>query len=203
MAVVFVTAMDDVSVGVDTMRAGAYDYLVKPTTARRLEEAVEGVLAKRRRLLAERRQREIMEQEQTQQISQRSREIAALNHMFQQHLGQYFEVVKAYQSILDGLAWLEQSISARYEQARSQLPLVQEQLPGSRSSLEPLTNRQRAVLELMAQGYSNETIAQKLALTEESVEEHIRGVYQQLDLNLDDMEYSRVKAVLIYLSIAP
>ena len=104
LAVIFVTAMDNVAVGLHTIRAGAYDYLVKPVTSRRLEQAVERVLAKRDSLLAERRQRELLDEEQTQRLDQREREIAALNQLFQRHLNRHFAVVEAHRNILDGLS---------------------------------------------------------------------------------------------------
>jgi DNA-binding NarL/FixJ family response regulator len=47
VAVVFVTAMDDVDIAVRNLKHGAYDYLVKPVTLRRLREMVREVLDKR------------------------------------------------------------------------------------------------------------------------------------------------------------
>ena len=47
IAVIFVTAMDDVSLAVQKLKAGAYSYLVKPVTLRRLKQEVREALDKR------------------------------------------------------------------------------------------------------------------------------------------------------------
>lgn len=72
-------------------------------------------------------------------------------------------------------------------------------LPRKGSRLESLTARQRDVLELMAQGYNNRAIAEKLVLGEKSVENYINAIYQQLQVNREDPVHPRVKAVLLFL----
>lgn len=47
VAVIFVTAMDDVDIAVQNLKHGAYDYILKPVTLRRLKEAVGEVLDRR------------------------------------------------------------------------------------------------------------------------------------------------------------
>ena len=47
VAVIFVTAMDDVDIAVRNLKDGAYDYVLKPVTLRRLKEAVREVLDRR------------------------------------------------------------------------------------------------------------------------------------------------------------
>ena len=47
VAAIFVTAMDDVNIAVSNLKHGAYDYLLKPVTLKRLKEAVDEVLEKR------------------------------------------------------------------------------------------------------------------------------------------------------------
>ena len=44
VAVIFVTAMDDVEIAIGNVKGGAFDYLVKPVTVKRLIEAVEEAL---------------------------------------------------------------------------------------------------------------------------------------------------------------
>jgi DNA-binding NarL/FixJ family response regulator len=77
--------------------------------------------------------------------------------------------------------------------------LVQALSPEPNNDREGLTTRRWEVLELIAQGYSNSAIAQKLVLTEKSVENYINAVYQQLQVSRSDRIHPRVKAVLIYL----
>ena len=50
VAAIFVTAMDDVNIAVSNLKHGAYDYLLKPVTLRRLKQAVDEVLEKREKL---------------------------------------------------------------------------------------------------------------------------------------------------------
>jgi DNA-binding NarL/FixJ family response regulator len=61
-----------------------------------------------------------------------------------------------------------------------------------------LTNRQRQILALVAEGYNNEAIADRLGLAEKSVVNHLTAIYQHL--NIGDEKNSRVAATLIYLS---
>ena len=62
-----------------------------------------------------------------------------------------------------------------------------------------MTERERAVLEVMATGRNNATIAKTLFLSERAVEKHIGSVFQKLGLT-DEHEVSRrVMAVLAYL----
>ncbi len=63
-----------------------------------------------------------------------------------------------------------------------------------------LTRRQREVLGLLAQGYSNAAIAGSLVITEKSVVEHVSNVYEALELPQTGNEHRRVLAVLSYLS---
>ena len=53
VAVIFVTAMDDVNIAVRNLKFGAYDYVLKPVTLRRLKETVREVLDKREEMLQE------------------------------------------------------------------------------------------------------------------------------------------------------
>lgn len=70
---------------------------------------------------------------------------------------------------------------------------------GGRDELAELSPREREVLALMAQGRSNNAIADELHLTTRTVETHVRGVFQRLALP-DEAEHNRrVLAVLAYL----
>ncbi len=66
--------------------------------------------------------------------------------------------------------------------------------------LSRLTPRQTEILELIAQGYSNAAIAERLVLAEKSVENQINLLYQQLEIDRSTSGVQpRVKAVLTYL----
>src|SRR5579884_4492362 len=72
--------------------------------------------------------------------------------------------------------------------------------PKKQGMLSRLTPRQMDILELIAQGYSNAAIAERLVLAEKSVENQINLLYQQLEIDRSTQAVQpRVKAVLIYL----
>lgn len=71
--------------------------------------------------------------------------------------------------------------------------------PKQGSSLVRLTPRQKEVLELIAQGYTNAAIGERLVLSEKSVETYIHTIYQQLEISGEQETHTRVKATLIYL----
>ena len=62
-----------------------------------------------------------------------------------------------------------------------------------------LTPRQQEVLTMMAQGYNNAAIAEKLILGTKSVENYINAIYQELSLGHNGPLHPRVQAVLSYL----
>ncbi len=62
-----------------------------------------------------------------------------------------------------------------------------------------LTERERTVLALIAEGRSNQAIAQTLFVTEASVEKHITSLFQKLGLEQDEHGNRRVLAVLAHL----
>jgi DNA-binding NarL/FixJ family response regulator len=68
--------------------------------------------------------------------------------------------------------------------------------------LSDLTPREREVLELMAEGLTNNAISKRLWLTVGAVEKHISSIFARLGLLPGDDENRRVRAVLTYLESA-
>ncbi|MFT4049487.1 MAG: response regulator transcription factor [Solirubrobacterales bacterium] len=62
-----------------------------------------------------------------------------------------------------------------------------------------LTEREREVLDLMAQGRSNKAIAAELFVTDGAVEKHISKIFDKLDLAPSSDDHRRVLAVVDYL----
>jgi len=67
------------------------------------------------------------------------------------------------------------------------------------SPLGQLTDREREVLSLMAQGMNNASIAKALFLTDRAVEKHINSMFHKLGLTEEPDVHRRVMAVLAFL----
>jgi len=79
-------------------------------------------------------------------------------------------------------------------------PEVVAQMVGRRAEpLSELTDRERDVLALMAEGYSNRAIAETIFVSERAVERHVTSIFSKLGLEATGQEHRRVLAVLRYL----
>jgi DNA-binding NarL/FixJ family response regulator len=81
-------------------------------------------------------------------------------------------------------------------------PDVVQRMVGRRrhtSKLDDLSKRERQVLELMAQGRSNQGIADELVVTVAAVERHVTSIFSKLDLSPASEDHRRVLAVLEFL----
>jgi DNA-binding NarL/FixJ family response regulator len=81
-------------------------------------------------------------------------------------------------------------------------PEVVSKLVGRRRGDDPLTQltpREKEVLELMAEGRSNQAIADKMVVTLRAVEKHVTSIFGKLHLSADEQDHRRVLAVLTYL----
>lgn len=74
--------------------------------------------------------------------------------------------------------------------ARSQRP----------SPLDDLTDREREVLSLVAEGLRNSAVADRLHLSEKSVEKHINSIFSKLHLTDQTESNRRVRSVLLWLA---
>jgi DNA-binding NarL/FixJ family response regulator len=80
-------------------------------------------------------------------------------------------------------------------------PAVVATLVGRRARvpLDDLTPRERDVLALMAEGRSNQAIADRLSMTRKTVEAHIANIFSKLELLPTSDDHRRVLAVLAHL----
>jgi DNA-binding NarL/FixJ family response regulator len=80
--------------------------------------------------------------------------------------------------------------------------VVSRLLAGAREEhpLHTLTDREREVLELVAEGRSNRGIGERLAVTERAVQKHVTSIFTKLALPAGDDDNRRILAVLAYLA---
>jgi DNA-binding NarL/FixJ family response regulator len=82
-------------------------------------------------------------------------------------------------------------------------PVIVSQLVGrprqGHDALDELSEREREVLALMAEGRSNHAIAERLVITDRTVEKHINGIFEKLGLPTSPEDHRRVLAVLAHL----
>jgi DNA-binding NarL/FixJ family response regulator len=85
-------------------------------------------------------------------------------------------------------------------------PAVVAQLVGQHrkgdTPLEDLTERELEVLALMAEGRSNKAIAERLFITEHTVEKHVKNIFATLRLPQSADDHRRVLAVVTFLNAA-
>ena len=113
-------------------------------------------------------------------------ETHGLAYLLKQNVPDMASVLRAIQGSVDGMVVLDPEV-------------VESLQPKQGSPAARLTPRHRQVLEFIAQGFNNTTIAQRLALTETSVETYINAIYQVLQIPGEEGMHSRVKATLVYL----
>src|SRR6185503_8468091 len=81
-------------------------------------------------------------------------------------------------------------------------PALVQELVSVRRRIDPLamlSERERDVLALMAEGRSNAGIARRLWVTEGTVEKHVRSILAKLNLHEAEEDHRRVLAVVTFL----
>jgi DNA-binding NarL/FixJ family response regulator len=81
-------------------------------------------------------------------------------------------------------------------------PEIVAQMVGRHRDVDPLdalTDREREVLGLMAEGRTNRAIAAELYVSERAIERHITSIFTKLGLPTSEQDHRRVLAVLAYL----
>ncbi|MFF1816530.1 response regulator [Kribbella sp. NPDC058245] len=73
--------------------------------------------------------------------------------------------------------------------------------PAAEPHLARLTERERSVLALMAEGLSNSAIAQRLFLSDSAISKYTTTTFDKLGIQADDSANRRVLAVLTYLKV--
>ena len=111
-----------------------------------------------------------------------------VGYLLKDRVGDLPTFVDAVRRVARGGSWLD--------------PLVVQRMVGRRRALSPmdrLTGREREVLGLIAEGRSNQGIADALVVTPAAVERHISSIFSKLGLYPHRQAHRRVLAVLHYL----
>lgn len=67
-------------------------------------------------------------------------------------------------------------------------------------AIDRLTDRERDVLALVAEGLTNAAVARRLVVSDRTVEAHLRTIFLKLGLPNSDDDHRRVRAVITYLA---
>ena len=96
------------------------------------------------------------------------------------------ELIAAIHTVADGEGLLSPSVTRRVVDRMARQPIV-----GAQATLDELTPREREVLGLIAEGFTNGEIASALVVEESTVKSHVKRILMKLDLR------DRVQAVIL------
>jgi DNA-binding NarL/FixJ family response regulator len=115
---------------------------------------------------------------------------AGLGYLLKERVSNLDELVRALNEVAKGGSVLDPKVVEALVSAKDRM---------AHSPLATLTDREREVLEHMAQGQNNASIAKSLFLTERAVEKHINSLFHKLGLSEETEIHRRVMAVLAFL----
>ena len=115
---------------------------------------------------------------------------AGLGYLLKERVSDLDEIVRALNEVAKGGSVLDPKVVEALVAAKDRM---------AHSPLASLTEREREVLENMAQGKNNAAIAKSMFLTERAVEKHINSLFHKLGLSEEVDVHRRVMAVLAFL----
>jgi DNA-binding NarL/FixJ family response regulator len=115
---------------------------------------------------------------------------AGLGYLLKERVADVEELVRALEEVSRGGSVLDPKVVEALVARKNRL---------AQSPLAQLTEREREVLDHMAQGKNNASIARSLFLTERAVEKHINSLFHKLGLSEEPDVHRRVMAVLAFL----
>ena len=112
-----------------------------------------------------------------------------LGYLLKDRVADVAEFIESVQRIAEGSTVLDPEVVAQLLTRRSQ-----------DDRMRSLTDRERTVLAMIAEGRSNQAIAGTLFLSEASVEKHITAIFQKLGFEPDESGNRRVLAAIAHIS---
>ncbi len=111
-------------------------------------------------------------------------------YLLKERVGDRNRLVHAVRSVADGGSIVDPDVVAA---------LVARSSVQQSSAIQKLTTREREVLQQMAQGRTNASIADQLHLSESSIEKYSTSIFAKLGLHNEPTVHRRVAAVIAYL----
>jgi DNA-binding NarL/FixJ family response regulator len=115
-------------------------------------------------------------------------------YLLKERLHDRRQLVAALEAVVDGGSVVDSKVVE---------VLIAARVSAEDSPLAELTHRELEILSEIAQGKSNQAIAEELVLTKRAVEKHINAIFLKLGLSRAEDVSRRVKAALIYLAQQP
>jgi DNA-binding NarL/FixJ family response regulator len=115
-------------------------------------------------------------------------EAAGVGYLLKDRVSNVDELADAIRRVARGGSAMDPSLVAQLMRRRRE-----------RNPLSELTDREREVLGLMAEGQSNQAIADRLVIALKTVETHVAAIFSKLGLEPQPDGHRRVLAVLTYL----
>ncbi|MCC8251298.1 response regulator transcription factor [Saccharothrix luteola] len=112
-----------------------------------------------------------------------------VGYLLKERVADVSEFVAALRRVADGGTSIDHEV------------ITQLMVRSKRNPVDSLTQREREVLALMAQGLSNAAIAAALVVSDGAVEKHVGNIFAKLGLEPGTSEHRRVRAVLAYLNL--
>jgi DNA-binding NarL/FixJ family response regulator len=118
-----------------------------------------------------------------------SDDASGVGYLLKDRVSDLRELADAVQRVGDGGSVLDPSVVSQLVGRRRQ----------GHDPIDDLSAREREVLALMAEGRSNRAIAERLVITERTVEKHVKSILGKLRIAGNPDDHRRVLAVLAYL----
>ncbi|KOX25559.1 LuxR family transcriptional regulator [Saccharothrix sp. NRRL B-16348] len=112
-----------------------------------------------------------------------------VGYLLKERVADVSEFVAAVRRVADGGTSIDHEV------------ITQLMVRSKRNPVDSLTQREREVLGLMAEGLSNAAIAASLVVSDGAVEKHVGNIFAKLGLEPSTSEHRRVRAVLAYLNL--